>query len=438
MASLPDPSPFHAAFRLLTLQRISLWRLPGEPRAVGLLWIGAYLALKVASPDRAYWYYNLDGPLAQLGLAVIAGLFAAALLRKSGDALRFVFAFLLIATAALLLQTALYGLAPEDAFEDGFSRAIIPAAGVIAALRFIWTATCWNLHADRVRASVAAGLVLASALAWNDGVRMLYRFAAEREDRPELAEIDPEQLWTAQSARLAAELAKLPPGHAAAPRTFVVGVAAGGTQRIFGREVAQAGSALVTRFGAGAGAAILSNSAYDIMHRPMANRSNLAALLDTIGRRADPQRDLVIVYLASHGSRDAVLSTGLPDYTRLQPISADHLAGALRHAGIGRRIVVVSACYSGSWIKPLAAPDAIVLTASAADRTSFGCDDKRDTTVFGETFIRRIGTPGTSLKDMFDGLQRDIARDETADGRTPSQPQREVGAGMQSLWTARD
>lgn len=209
-------------------------------------------------------------------------------------------------------------------------------------------------------------------------------------------------------------------------------------QRIFGREVAQAGIALAQRFGPIGAAVILSNSSEDLTRLPMANRSNLAALLDEVGRRADPQRDLVVVYLASHGSREGELSTNLPDYTRLKPISADYLAGALRHAGIGRHIVVVSACYSGSWIKPLAAPDAIVLTASAADRTSFGCDDKRDTTVFGETFIRHIGSHGSSLKDAFAGMQSDIAKDETSDARTPSQPQSEVGSGMQALWTGRD
>lgn len=438
MASAPAPLLFNATVRLLTLRQVSLWRMPAEPRAVGSLWLGAYLALKLASPDREMWYYDLARPLAQLGLAVVAGLFAAGLLRKAGDALRFVFAFLLITTAALLLQALFYALTLDYGIDAQVPRLLITAFGLILAVRFVWTASAWNQRGDKLRAALAAAVVLSAALAWTDGERALMIYAVQNEERPDLPDIDTEALWTAQPARLAAELAKLPEGSSPASRTFVIGVAAGGRQRIFGREVAKAGAALASRFGAEGRGAILSNSADDVIRLPMANRTNLAALLDEVGRRADPQRDLVVLYLASHGSRDGVLSTSLPDYTRLQPISADYLASALRHAAIGRRIVVVSACYSGSWIKPLASPDTIVLTASAADRTSFGCDDKRDTTEFGEAFIQSLGARGTTLRDAFEATRRDIDRSETAEERDHSLPQSHVGANMQALWTARD
>ncbi|OYU34876.1 C13 family peptidase [Novosphingobium sp. PASSN1] len=423
------------AVRLLTLQRVSLWRVPGDPRALASLWLGAYLAIKLASPDRAYWYYELARPLAQLGLAVMAGLLAAGLLGKAADALRFAFGFVLITAIGLLCQAAFFQLAPDD---DLWADYLVPALAVIAAVRFAVSSSGWHLPADKARASLAAALVLTAALGWRQGESALIRYAAEREDTPRPTEIDAEQLWIAQPALLSAALARLPERTGAGPRTYVVGVAAGGMQRIFGREAAKAGAVLAERFGPGSGAAVLSNSADDLSRLPLANRTNLAAVLGEIGRRADPQRDLVVLYLASHGSRDGALSTDLPGYTRLQPITARFLADALRKAKIGRRMVVVSACYSGSWIKPLASPETILLTASAADRTSFGCDDKRDTTVFGEAFIRRAGTRGTSLEDAFAAVRADVNEEEASSADARSLPQSQIGANMQALWTAQE
>ncbi len=438
MSSAPARSILGTVFRLLTLRQISLWRLPCEPRAVSLLWLGGYLILKLASPNREMWYYDLAQPLAQLGLAVVAGLLAASILGKGGDALRFVFAFLLIALVCLLLQTALDQLASDGGPDSPSQTLIVPAFGVIAAVRFVSTASGWNRVSDKLRAAVAVSLVLAASLAWNEGERALFHYAAAHEDRPRLPDFDAEELWTAQPALVSTALAHLPAADDRAPRTFIVGVAAGGMQRLFGREVSKASGALAGRFGAGSGAAVLSNSEADIMRLPLANRTNLGAVLDEIGGRADPKRDLVVLYLASHGSRDGELSTGLPDYTRLQPVNADFLAEALHKARVGRRMIVVSACYSGSWIKPLASPDTILMTASAADRTSFGCEDKRDTTLFGEAFIRHMGGRGVSLQDAFARVRADIDKDETAGGNTHSLPQSFVGPNMQTLWIKRD
>lgn len=426
------------AVRLLTLQRVSLRQLPGDPRAVAVLWLGAYLAIKLVSPDRAYWYYELARPLAQLGLSVMAGLLAAGLLGKNGDALRFAFGLLLITATGLLLQAAYDQLVPEDWPDDPLRDLLLPAWGVIAAVRLVVASSGWSRTAEMVRVGLATALILAASLAWRQGESALIRYAAERKGTPRPPEIDAEQLWTTQPALLSAALARLPERAAAAPRTYVVGVAAGGMQRIFGREVAKAGDVLRERFGSASDVAILSNSTDDLSRLPMANRINLTAVLGEIGRRAHPQRDLVVLYLASHGSREGELSTGLPDYTRLQPITARILADALRNARIGRRMVVVSACYSGSWIKPLASPDAILLTASAAERNSFGCDDQRDTTVFGEAFIRRMGEHGTSLQGAFASVRADVNEEEAKSGEARSLPQSYVGTNMQALWSGRD
>jgi len=59
------------------------------------------------------------------------------------------------------------------------------------------------------------------------------------------------------------------------------------------------------------------------------------------------------------------------------------LKAALDAAGIRHRIVSVSACYSGSWIDPLAGEHSLVMSAADADNTSYGCGRGSELTYFG-------------------------------------------------------
>jgi hypothetical protein len=54
----------------------------------------------------------------------------------------------------------------------------------------------------------------------------------------------------------------------------------------------------------------------------------------------------------------------------------------LDDANIPLRVISVSACYSGSWIEPLRTQGTLIMTASDADHTSYGCGAKSDLTFF--------------------------------------------------------
>lgn len=115
-------------------------------------------------------------------------------------------------------------------------------------------------------------------------------------------------------------------------------------------------------------------------------------------------------------------------------ITAASMDSALDDAKIGRRIIIVSACYSGSWIPALAGDNTIVVTASAKDRTSFGCSDERDLTYFGEAFLTGPLRNGASFKQAFEVAKKKIAGWETSENLTPSKPQAYVGKNMREFW----
>lgn len=111
---------------------------------------------------------------------------------------------------------------------------------------------------------------------------------------------------------------------------------------------------------------------------------------------------------------------------------ADDLKAALQASGIRWRVLIVSACYSGTFIDPLKDDHTIIFTAARADRTSFGCSDERDLTYFGEALFREALPASSSLLDAFTRTQRIIAKREEEEGLDPSQPQIYIGEQMRT------
>jgi len=225
------------------------------------------------------------------------------------------------------------------------------------------------------------------------------------------------------------------PGQA---NIFAIAVAAGGSQQLFSREAHLALDVAAARFGANyRGGLLLSNGFADILHAPLATQANMNAVARSLAGRVDSAHDVLLVYLAAHGTAQAWLATDLPNEKYLSPISSGSVADALDIVGIKRRIIVISACFAGTWIPALATADSIVITAARKDRTSFGCDDRRRLTYFGEAFLEGPLAQGASLRDAFATACQTVAGWEARENYKPSEPQVYVGRNMQSFWTGK-
>lgn len=255
------------------------------------------------------------------------------------------------------------------------------------------------------------------------------------DDRDPPPEIEADRLWGAQPALVEKSIAAWRPPIAGVGNVYAMAVAGSGEQALFSREAHEALRVAAQHFGdSSRGSALLSNGEDDLLQAPLATRDNIGAIAGAMGHRMDPRQDVLFAYLVSHGSRSAELASALPDYQYVQPISAATTAEALRRAGISRRIIVVSACFAGAWIPALASDDTIVIAAAAKDRTSFGCDDSRKFTVFGEAFLGSLAIRGISLHGAFEDAKRKIAIEEARDHVTPSLPQAFVGRNMMAFW----
>jgi hypothetical protein len=237
-----------------------------------------------------------------------------------------------------------------------------------------------------------------------------------------------EALLYEQPGRLVTATEHLEPRDPANPNVFYVGFAGDGEQDIFKREEQFAQQVFGGHFGSEDRSLDLINDNDDRDSYPLATVSALQQSLKLIASRMDVDQDLLVLMLTSHGSRDglAVVNGTLP-LLQLSPVD---LRRALEESGIKWRVVIVSACYSGVFADALKGDNTLVITASDADHSSFGCDDDRDLTYFGEAFLKDSVPATKTLEDAFRKAAALVRERETQEGKTPSNPQMSIGANM--------
>jgi len=210
---------------------------------------------------------------------------------------------------------------------------------------------------------------------------------------------------------------------------YFLGFAAYGDERVFAEEIDLAERRVAERYGSAARSLRLVNDHRDAERYPFATVASLKYALDALGRVMDPD-DVLFLALSSHGSHDATIEISNPGI-RSDTLSARQLAEALDHAGIRWRVIVISACYSGSFLKELTDERTIVLTAAAWNKPSFGCSDDRHLTYFGEGFYRDALPGAHDLREAFERTSREITKREEAEQRVPSEPQAHFGVELE-------
>jgi len=211
---------------------------------------------------------------------------------------------------------------------------------------------------------------------------------------------------------------------------YFVGFAPYGAQDVFRKDVEAAQHVMDERWDTRGRSIVLVNNPQTLLTSPFATITNLRETLNEIGGAIDADNDVVMVYLASHGSRDFHLAASQPPLTLVE-LTPGGLKQMLDDAGIAWRIVVVSACFSGGYIEPLMDDKTIVITAARSDRISFGCGNRSEATFFGEAFFQKGLATADSFESAFAIARDRVGERERAQGYTPpSEPQVWIGPQM--------
>lgn len=361
--------------------------------------------------------------LASIPLVLLAAMAVAAIYRRQ--------------EALLQLATALTASDPVFELAALVLPGVAAATGLGAAVFFIVLGWIWlvGLRAvalccgTRRRQFALAGFAVTAMIAL--GFFAFPRTDVWREPEGEaLAEpLAGERLFHAQGELIEKALARVAPGKAGVQELYFVGFAPDASQDVFLKEMRFVKRLFEERFGAASRSVTLASSQDALDEFPIASVTNLGRAIGRVGQAMNPDEDVLFLFISAHGFRDHRLSAVQPPL-ELAPLTPTALGRMLQDSGIRWRVVVVSACYSGGYIEPLRDDNSIVITASAPDRNSFGCEAGRDFTYFGQAYFRDALAKTRSWTQAFDLAKGIVAKQEAEEKLVPSLPQMWIGPAI--------
>lgn len=246
----------------------------------------------------------------------------------------------------------------------------------------------------------------------------------------------PEQVLYAQPRMLRAALADMTPRVPGKPNLYLLAFAGDGGEDVFRNEAEYSARLFGRRFGPSAHSLVLENNPGTLASHPLASWSNLESALDGLAKVMQPDQDILLLYITTHGSEDHTLLVDM-DPLPLDQIDTTDLAGILAVRHFKWKVLVINACYSGGFMSRLHGNGTLLLTAARADRSSFGCGSESHITYFGHAWLVDALNHTDNFVDAFRQASTEISAWETRDKLTPSLPQIDIGSGIEeqlALW----
>jgi hypothetical protein len=200
-----------------------------------------------------------------------------------------------------------------------------------------------------------------------------------------------------------------------AAKIHVVAFALFSDQDVFVKEAEKAARIVHEKFGRGGQVIVQANTP----RKGNAMIADLRSALAQVAAKMDRDNDVIFLFVTSHGTRSGVF---VKAGATTEVLSPPDLAEMLAQTGIRRRILVISACFSGVFADALADPATLVITAASAHRASFGCRNGADWTYFGKAFFADAMPRTQTFKDAFMLASKLVAEREAAQRLAHSRP----------------
>lgn len=376
--------------------------------------------------------YELPRALMFVPLALALGMIAVRV-DKQGELLRLPVALAAAGLIFTVITSAMYLLAQRAwlpfletywSFFDYFMIAWSAAVVIAAAMR-LTSGTLWK----RAALGGAGVVLLVLPSLWMPlGLLLMPRY----DERTGYATgsfhtLAAESSFYAQHGALERELAALEPERPGVPDIYLVTAGLYAGEDVFLKESRMIASLFRERFDAKGRTVMLVNNPKTIKEFPVASVTSIREALAHLGTVMNVDEDVLVLYVSSHGSESHELVVDFRPL-RFSPVTPQSLKSALDDSGIRWKIVVVSACYSGGFVEALKDERTMVVTAAAADRTSFGCGSTSDATYLAQALFGEALRKTYSFEAAAENARKLIEQWERERNQTASQPQVHVGA----------
>ena len=154
--------------------------------------------------------------------------------------------------------------------------------------------------------------------------------------------------------------------------------------------------------------------------------ANINAVKGGLHRLLGTAGDGCLIYVTSHGNNQGI------KFGESLASPADIVGLADRTCGIRPTVMVLSACHSGVFVQPLQAANRLVMSASRADRSSFGCGTTDKYPYFDQCMINSLGSSRNFIA-LTAQVKSCVSHMEQAQHFVPSEPQLAIGQSIGPL-----
>lgn len=194
---------------------------------------------------------------------------------------------------------------------------------------------------------------------------------------------------------------------------YYVGFAGSSAQRVFYNDIQLAKNSLEKRYKLSQHSILLANQSTTLDKVPLATTSNLAFVLKGLATKMNKDEDILFLFLSSHGGKEAYFTTSFFQFENTG-IYANEIREILDQTQIRNRVILLSGCYSGSFIPALQNDNTLIITAARKDRTSFGCSNEYEYTFFTEAYFREAISKNRTLTKAFEMAEKIVHQREKA------------------------
>jgi len=202
---------------------------------------------------------------------------------------------------------------------------------------------------------------------------------------------------------------------------YFLGIAGDGHQEVFRRDVQRVKTLFDEQYNTQQRSMLLVNSRDKNTTSPLATKQSIEISLRDIAAKMDANQDILFVLLSGYSSEENVFYLEQPGFG-LEHIKGDELGALLKSLPVKNKVIVVSSCYAGGFVKPIKDDNTMIVVASAADKKIFNCGGYRQNTVFIETFFGNHLSSEPNFYQAFESTRNNIAVLEKQLGYVASEP----------------